>query len=569
MTLTEALRLVNSSRATGSAGAPVFLVCGFEPLHLATFVQAHVIEHRQGEYVDVVSGLFGDLPGNIRKAAQSNSTTVALILEWDDLDPGLGLRSGRGWTNAARRDIETTCHDRLGYIAKLVESLVAGAVVALAGPSLPLPPLGHTVDRQAAAFKLGLQHEVAGFLRKMADVPGVRILDPMWMASTSPIGTRLDPKLSLMAGCPYSTSHADVLAAGLTGLLYPAAPKKGLIVDLDDTLWSGIIGEAGVDGVSWSLGQNTQVHALLQQMLAAMAENGVLLAIASKNEPALVEQIFSRTDLLVKREAFFPVLAGWGPKSAAVGGIIRAWNIGADSVVFLDDDPMELAEVQAVHPEITALQFRPKDTASVWELLGQLRNLFGKPAVFAEDSLRANSIRSAPGATNAHFLETVGGKVTISYRKDPGDKRAIELINKTNQFNLNGVRIPEGDWLARLRSDDSIAATISYEDRFGPLGKIAAVLGVREGREIRITSWVMSCRVFSRRIEHHTLDSLFRIEGVDRLRFDYRPTDRNQPVQHFFEEIGVECSETDGPTLSLDRFSAAGSSLPHEVVELK
>jgi FkbH-like protein len=573
MTLNEALRLINASRENRS-GAPVFLICAFQPLHLATFLQAYATESRAGENIEVLTGLFGDLPGNIRKATASGATNAAVILEWDDLDPRLGLRSSGGWAKAVRRDIESTCRERLQQIAELLEPLASKSVIAIAGPSLPLMPLGHTADSQATSFELGLQHDVSGFLQRMAAIPGSRVLDPVWLAGASPLGARFDPKMSLMAGFPYTARHADILAAGLIRLLYPASPKKGLIVDLDDTLWSGIIGDDGVDGVSWSLERHTQVHALLQQMLAVMAENGVLLAIASKNEPAVVEQGLARPDLLVPRESFFPVMAGWGPKSAAVDEIIRTWNIAADSVVFLDDNPMELSEVESAHPGITCLQFRAKDAASVWELLGRLRNLFGKPAVLEEDSLRAASIRTgaefhkANASGVGHFLDTLGGKVTINYQKDPRDKRTLELINKTNQFNLNGVRVPEGDWLARLQSDNAIAATVSYEDKFGALGKIAVLLGERQGPEIRITSWVMSCRAFSRKIEHHTLDSLFRVCGAHQLRFDFRPTERNQPLQQFFAELGVECREAGEPVLDIGRFSGVRSGLPHQIAEV-
>jgi FkbH-like protein len=572
MTLNEALRLINTGRENGSSESTLFLICGFQPLHLATFLQAHAMERRGGR-IEIASGLFADLPGNIRLAAESKATTIAVVVEWDDLDPRLGLRSGARWTNSARADIEATCRQRLRHIAELLEPLATKTIIALAGPSLPLPPLGHTASLQATPFELGLQHAVTGFLQTMAAVPGIRVVDPLWLAGASPIAARQDPKLALLAGFPYSAGHAEVLADGLSRLLFPASPRKGLIVDLDDTLWAGNIGEVGVDQISWSLEHRSQVHALLQQLIGMLHENGVLLAIASKNEPAVVEQGLTRSDLLVTREMFFPVHVGWGPKSIAVGEILRAWNVGPESVVFLDDNPMELGEVETAFPEITALQFHPTDAQSVSGLLRRLRDLFGRPAVLEEDRVRATSVRVESelqperAATGGAFLETLGGKVTISYRKDPQDRRPLELINKTNQFNLNGARLAEGDWLARLQAEETIAATISYEDKFGALGKIAAVLGAQNGAEVRILSWVMSCRAFSRHIEHHTLDSLFRVFGAQWLRFEYRATGRNQPVERFLQEIGTECSGAAGPILTLERFSSAHPGLPHRIAE--
>ena len=394
MTLNEALQIINGSRTSGPTRT-LFLACGFQPLHLATFFQAHAILRLHGEQVRVETGLFGDLLGNLGRVAQSEATAAAVVLEWEDIDARLGLRASGGWTGVSQRDIEKTSVSRLQDLVRAIEKLFALGPIALAPPSLPLPPLGHTAQLQATPLSLGLQQRLASFLEKLSEAGGVRILDPSWLSHNSVVNSRLDPKMALLAGFPYSMKHADLLANALVDLLFQVPAKKGLIVDLDDTLWGGVLGEVGVDGVSWSMEDGTQVHAWLQQMLAQLTENGVLLAVVSKNQPEIVQQALSRNDLLVPRDAFFPVLASWGLKSAAVQEVVRRWNIGADGVVFLDDSPMELSEVQAAQPAITCLRFTPKDPAAVWNLLQQLRDLFGKALLFPEDRLRSASIRSS------------------------------------------------------------------------------------------------------------------------------------------------------------------------------
>jgi len=236
---------------------------------------------------------------------------------------------------------------------------------------------------------------------------------------------------------------------------------------------------------------------------------------------------------------------------------------------------MELSEVQAAHPAITCLRFTPKDPAAVWNLLQQLRDLFGKPKLFAEDRLRSASVRVSAslreveqGKVSQEFLRTLRGRVTLDYRRDLTDMRTFELINKTNQFNLNGIRLDEGDWRARMKSQTGIAVTVSYEDKFGPLGRIAVLVGEKHGQCIHVSSWVMSCRAFSRRIEHHTLDSLFRVTGVSELKFDFRPTDRNQPLQIFFSSLGFDCTASNWPNLRRESFVESKLELPHEVSEL-
>jgi FkbH-like protein len=569
MTLNEALRTINSSRTDVLQSKTLFLACGFQPLHLSTFFQAHAILRFHGGQVRVETGLFGDLLGNLGRAAHSEATAVAVVLEWEDVDRRLGWRTSGGWSGVTQRDIEKTSAGRLQDLVEAIEKLSSLVPIAVAPPSLPLPPMGHTVLLQATPLALGLQQRLASFLEKLAEAGSVRILDPSWLSANSVVNSRFDPMMALLAGFPYSMKHADLLASALVDLLFQVPAKKGLIVDLDDTLWRGIVGEVGVDGISWSMEDGTQVHAWLQQMLAQLTENGVLLAVVSKNQPEIVQQALSRNDLLVPRDAFFPVLASWGLKSAAVEEVLRCWNIGAESVVFVDDSPMELSEVQAAHPAITCLRFTPKDPAAVWDLLQRLRDLFGKPLLFAEDRLRTASLRSSIDRLEIDRLELEqGGRVTFDYRRDLTDMRPFELINKTNQFNLNGIRLDEGDWRARMKSQTGIAVTVSYEDKFGPLGRIAALVGEKHGECIQVTSWVMSCRAFSRRIEHHTLDSVFRVTGASELKFDFRPTERNQPLQNFFAEMGFDCAAAGQPSLRRETFVESRHELPHQVSEL-
>jgi FkbH-like protein len=304
-------------------------------------------------------------------------------------------------------------------------------------------------------------------------------------------------------------------------------------------------------------------------MLGHLADCGVLLGVSSKNELAVARAALARKDLLFHSEALFPVLADWGAKSRAVGEILRTWNIGAESVVFVDDNRMELSEVQQAYPAMTCLQFPKNDPAKLWGFLGELRDLFGKPVLFEEDQLRRASIRAASQmhegkveTSSLEFLRSLQGAVTLDYRKTPSDKRPLELVNKTNQFNLNGVRLSEGEWQRLLEADDRVTVTVSYQDKFGPLGKIAVLLAQQHGRCLRVSHWVMSCRAFSRRIEHHTLDNLFRHWNAEEIEFAFQPTERNQPLQEFFQSMGIQ------NRLTHSQFLAKSEDLPHQTSEL-
>jgi FkbH-like protein len=254
-----------------------------------------------------------------------------------------------------------------------------------------------------------------------------------------------------------------------------------------------------------------------------------------------------------------------------VAEILRVWNIGPESVVFVDDSPMELDEVRAAFPAMTCLQFSKKHPAKVLELLEHLRDLFGKAEIQKEDGLRRESIRAnaavqaaAGGGLNGAFLRGLQGKVTFDSRKDPANKRLLELINKTNQFNLNGIRISEGEWLKHLEDGDALVAGVSYEDKFGPLGAIGVLSGRRVDGAIELTSWVISCRAFSRKIEDHMLDHLFKQYGAEAVRMAFRPTERNQPLRSYLAGLGLDIG-AETAALTREQFHNFAEDLPHQV----
>jgi len=189
---------------------------------------------------------------------------------------------------------------------------------------------------------------------------------------------------------------------------------------------------------------------------------------------------------------------------------------------------------------------RKNDDQAAYELLERLRDLFGKDSVSKEDTIRLESLRRthvlAEGAptdarSSDEFLAQAKGELTLAFAKDPPDPRALELVNKTNQFNLNGKRYTEAAWRARLAKPDAFLLLAAYQDKYGPLGKIAVLSGRRDRQALCVDVWVMSCRAFSRRIEHHCLAQLFERFGVEEVAFDFMVTPRNGPLQSFFAEF--------------------------------
>ncbi len=231
---------------------------------------------------------------------------------------------------------------------------------------------------------------------------------------------------------------------------------------------------------------------------------------------------------------------------------------------------MELAEVQAAFPEMECLLFMPQDEAEVYKLLERLRDLFGKDAIRPEDALRRDSLRrtqefrETDGVVADSFLQDAQAELNLAFAKEPIDPRALELLNKTNQFNLNGRRYTEGSWLNYLKAADTVLLVASYKDKFGPLGKIAVLSGRRRGSTLAIESWVMSCRAFSRRIEYRCLEALFERFGVEWVEFAFEATPRNGPTQEFLATLLGRTPES-GVLLSRSQFRARCPALYHKV----
>jgi FkbH-like protein len=545
MKLIEALKILNGCPAKDAPPLSVGLVCGFTPLHLQTFLAAHLQLQFPDRKIQVHGGLYGDFVGNLERVEKSADHAVAVVIEWQDLDPRLGIRSLGGWTPGDLADVLRSTETQLRRVRGAVERILAAGTPSLVVslPTLPLPPLAITPGWQASAFELDLRARMASFGLWAAEKANVKVTSAQMLDRASTANERFDIRSEVLSGFPYKVGHAAAVASLLAKLMRDRVPKKGLITDLDDTLWSGILGEVGVEGISWDMEHHAHLHGLYQQLLRALAEEGVLIAAASKNDAVLVEEAFRRAGMILSAERIFPFEIHWRRKSESIANILRAWNITADSVVFVDDSAMEIADVNCSYPEIECLQFPKDNYEAAYELLHTLRDLFGKGALREEDAIRLETIRRAAtvppfvsedSSESANtFLEQAEAQLTLSLIKDPPDPRALELVNKTNQFNLNGRRFTEAGWRDYLKIPNTFLMIAAYRDKYGPLGKIAVIAGRQQPEIVQVDVWVMSCRAFSRRIEYCCLEQLFREFNAREITLDFSTTPKNGPLREF------------------------------------
>ena len=421
-------------------------------------------------------------------------------------------------------------------------------------------------------------------LRPMADAAGVDLLavdaraarDGLDAWRDADLWRRAKQEIAPTAGPFFGDMVGRLLAARL------GRSFKCLVLDLDNTLWGGVIGDDGMEGIV--LGQGSPLgegYTAFQDYALNLSRRGVILAVCSKNDEAnALEPFLRHPEMTLKRGDIAAFVANWSDKPANIKAIASELNIGLDSLVFVDDSPVERALVRQELPMVAVPEVSD-------DPLGYIRAIsdagyFESVAITREDRVRSrqyqeNSAREAFKASTTDmpaYLRGLQMELIWSRFDRIGVQRIVQLINKTNQFNLTTRRCSEADVLAIMQSDQAIGLQFRLKDRFGDNGIIAVCIGRLQGdRDLLIDTWLMSCRVLGRQVEATMLNVIAaeaRKLGALRLLGDYVPTKKNAMVRDHYLKLGFEAIETrpDGgsrATLDLARF--APSDTPIAVTE--
>lgn len=460
--------------------------------------------------------------------SQPSEVEVVLLLPWDFV-PECDWRSGMP-ANLGERD---ELYRRASETAARLAARVGARLFYLAAPILPIFP-----NPSENAL-------LAGAIAAHAQALGARILPSDHFA----LGTYL------ASGCPIAGSRlGDVaeLIIHFAGSARPE-PRKVLITDFDDVLWHGVIGEDGLDGIACAPEGAGFRHFLYQTFLLRLKAEGVLLVGVSRNHPADALAPLRAGRTVIGESDFVTILASYHAKSAQIKAVSAHLNLGLHDFVFVDDNPLELAEVTAELPEVMCLKF-PESDHGLLSFFQELRQLFARQVVTAEDRQRTSMYRrrmdalipaESGGADLRAFLNGLNMRLTIHNWSTGNRERAVQLINKTNQFNLNGRRFTDAEIVEILASGGQLYAA-SLVDRTGSHGEILACLISAAGI---VESFALSCRVFERRIEHAFLIWLASEQGSPKA-FRYLPTTRNEPIRQFFKDPAF--AAVDGDLVTFD-----------------
>ena len=386
-----------------------------------------------------------------------------------------------------------------------------------------------------------------------AAAEGVLWLDVTRGAARDGLGRWHDPVRWLQAKMEIAPDAAGAwgeLAARLVAAARGRS-RKCLVLDLDNTLWGGVIGDDGLEGIVIGEGSGAgEAHLALQRHAKALRARGVLLAVCSKNETAIAEAAFrDHPEMALGRDDFAAFTANWTDKATNLEGIAKSLNIGLDALVFVDDNPVERDQVRARLPMV-AVPEMGADPAAYVAILAE-GGFFEAATFTADDAARAgqyaaNAARDAEAAGAGDMdsflrglaMEAEAGPVTALTLA-----RATQLINKTNQFNTTTLRRTEAEVAALMADPAAVTLTLRLADKFGDNGIVAVALAAPSDRPgvLEIQNWVMSCRVFGRQLEEETLNLLAasaRAQGAAVLRAPFLPTAKNGVIRDLFERLG-------------------------------
>ncbi|HKQ97656.1 MAG TPA: HAD-IIIC family phosphatase [Candidatus Polarisedimenticolia bacterium] len=341
----------------------------------------------------------------------------------------------------------------------------------------------------------------------------------------------------------YAHSAASLLAA------QAGVGRKALVLDLDNTLWGGVVGDDGLPGLRLGQGDGEgEAYQAFQRFAKGLAERGVLLAVCSKNDETIAREVFEKhTEMILRLDDIACFVANWQDKATNLRAIAARLNIGLNSLVFVDDNPAERSIVRRLAPEV-AVPEMPADVSGYVRAV-QAHRWFQAVSLGSEDlgrtaMYRANASRDAAEAASGSvddFLRTLRMVAQVRPVDAQSLERVTQLVNRSNQFNLTTRRYSAGEIQARAADPAWVTRTITLGDRFGDNGLISVLLAQAADGVLVIDTWVMSCRVLKRGVEELALNCLVeaaRERGLVAVRGQYLATAKNGLVRDHYRDLG-------------------------------
>ena len=451
---------------------------------------------------------------------------------------------------------ESLAEERLAFVASVCENpmLASKKIICLNYPEIEDTVFGSYATKVTSSFTYQVRKLNMGLMDLsqryanlfICDIAGLqnKLGRDMMFAPNVYVSTEMVLSIDAL---PYVASRVMDIICAIKGQF-----KKCLILDLDNTVWGGVIGDDGLEGIQLGHGLGIgKAFTEFQMWVKKLKQRGVIICVASKNNEETAKEPFEKhPDMVLKLEDIAVFQANWETKVDNIRTIQRILNIGFDSMVFLDDNPFERNIVRENIPGITVPEL-PQDPGEYLEYLYSL-NLFETASYSQADKDRTKQYQveaqrvslQKTFSNEADFLKSLDMTSVVSGFNKFNTPRVAQLSQRSNQFNLRTVRYTEADIEALGQNPDVIDLSFTLEDKFGDNGLIAVIIMKKQDEEtLFIDTWFMSCRVLKRGMEDFTLNTMIeaaREKGYKRIVGEYLPTPKNKMVENHYPSLGFQ-----------------------------
>lgn len=532
-----------------------------------------------------LEALTGDFDNVVQEALHDTSlvhknSAVLVILDLEGLAPACC----HDFATLSQADLE---HERQ-RIVTLCRSVAAGIRRKTGGPLLWLdfalprhPAYGaadHFLPVGQGAYVSELNRQVG---REVREAAGALLVDLNRCVREVGMEQFYDDRLKYAVGAPWTLAGSARVADEVVRLLAAALGKnkKCLVLDCDNTLWGGVVGEVGLDGIALGPSYPGRAYVALQRAAKNLAVRGVILAVNSRNNPEDVMEVFRHhPHMVLKEEEIAAWSISWEDKVRGMRHLADQLNIGLDAMVLVDDSPFEIEMVRAALPEVATIQL-DKEKPYTHATLVAGSGLFDTVVLSNEDRERGRMYRAEAGRRRLQeqalsLTEYLAGLdlTTVVRPAEPADiPRLAQLCQRTNQFNLTTRRHSEEVLQGFLESDGWDVLGLSLTDRFGDYGTVGLAILEHGAGESLLDTFLLSCRALGRGVETVLLAAILeqcRKRGVGTLRAQRLPTRKNAPTAHFLPAHGFARVATEGEEARVEEFrrtTAADLDLPPHI----
>lgn len=511
---------------------------------------------RHGVDLEVVSGIYGQaLQDALSSESVINTSGVDAVLIAIDYR-GLPLQPTPGYKEAAEASVAAS----LEFLKTVKSGIQRNSNSLCIFQTLAAPPEPNfgSLDRLLPGTMRSLVDAVNRGICELLQGTEDVLVDVAAVAETVGLHEWHCPRQWNLGKFPFSDIYLPLYSDHVARVIAAIRGKsrRCLVLDLDNTVWGGVIGDDGLEGIRVAQGDATgEAHLAVQQMALMLRNRGVVLSVSSKNDDTVARMPFrSHPEMLLKEEHFAVFQANWKDKATNIRAIAAELSLGLDSLVFLDDNPVERDLVRTMLPEVAvpelpddpALYARTLSAAGYFESITFLKEDQERAGFYQENAKRA-VLRSQAGDLDS-YLASLQMEIVFAPFDETGRARITQLINKSNQFNLTTRRYTEAEVAAIEANPACFTLQVRLSDIFGDNGMISVVICRTDSSDVwEIDTWLMSCRVLGRQVEQMVLREILehaRQRGVSILRGRYIPTEKNKLVCDHYRDLGFSATGT-------------------------